>query len=514
MFVVPNDILEKITCDICHKYLSVGPVLVENTKKLCGRCAKNSRSGIKSLYCLFGEFALFKCINRFGGCKKLLNYDQVLVHELKCLGKYYTCPLCFVRKDIHCAELLYHFKVEHPTNLITQNFMVLKYQDLQDENQYVYIQDDYIFIINLGLTRNKKILHLIASYFGGKQDEDINIYQKYTVCIDGKHKRESQATTCLPIEPEKNFKISNCFDIDLTLDECSLILINFEFSTPLTVVNPSISQFMKPIRTQRMIKIVDGQQSTLEKLKLTLQPCSKSLQMILSNGMKINIFVQCKLCQNISDANVFISTQGSARYLICKWCAKIIDCEHTFLHDVIKNGPTILYKYIMYSCIWNCGIYNYLSNVLSHENYCDTLVLPKIRCPNTNCSFSGMFEASRVHLKDEHNGYLWCDFVILYKSYKTYPLHNIQDLSDSNVFFVWVQRILLIKCIVELKSEQDIILSTSFVDFERIVKNVRVVVTNNNDKDYQTFCLEFTNTTDKLKVSMLPIRLHFVLNFY
>ncbi|KAG5894702.1 hypothetical protein JTB14_034750 [Gonioctena quinquepunctata] len=79
-FIIPDNILDTLTCNTCNKYLSVQPVKIYPNRRIkCGRCARSKKQGdgVISLFGLVADKCLFKCINRFDGCRELLTYSQV-----------------------------------------------------------------------------------------------------------------------------------------------------------------------------------------------------------------------------------------------------------------------------------------------------------------------------------------------------------------------------------------------------------------------------------------------------
>lgn len=139
--------------------------------------------------------------------------------------------------------------------------------------------------------------------------------------------------------------------------------------------------------------------------------------------------------------------------------------------------------------------------------------LPRILCPVSNCHFNGTFKGMKEHLMNGHNQMLWANFVILYDDYKTYPNYNILNISDSDEFYLWIQNTLIIKCTVKKGHNKCLIVNTKFNDTNVDIKSITVVVTNNYDKNFQQFCLHFIDEANYIEIKLLPIRLHFILNY-
>uniref|UniRef100_A0A6P7FMQ9 Uncharacterized protein LOC114332061 isoform X4 n=1 Tax=Diabrotica virgifera virgifera TaxID=50390 RepID=A0A6P7FMQ9_DIAVI len=117
-FILPDNILETLLCSFCHKYLSVKPVKVYPNRLIqCGRCVDNKEhsiyksEGVESLYGKMAENILFKCVNRFDGCRHLLTYSQVRDHEQVCFEKIHQCPIC--GEKTASFLMLRHFHSKH-----------------------------------------------------------------------------------------------------------------------------------------------------------------------------------------------------------------------------------------------------------------------------------------------------------------------------------------------------------------------------------------------------------------
>lgn len=520
MFIVPDDILEELTCDFCHKYLSVGPVKVDKDRnKICGRCSKENQTAVTSVYRFFGDSAIFKCINRFDGCSVLLTHDQVLKHEEKCISKQYDCPLCNDNKLIPTYEILNHCKIHHAENLLKKCSMKRKVNELKSSHVFFYIKENYIFFIFLEFDELKDVFLLNAFYIGDDSQCSDDVQQKYSIHIDEQNILESQKRDCLPLKSHyKTSKIVNRFKIHSDLPKELNMVIYFEFFVPTRVNQITLKNAMQ-IETEcvknfkiRQLRCENGYQKYLNKVQVSISDCLTKLLSKNVYGDQIEIYVQCKLCRNVSVDNIYISSHGAVRHLICLWCARVVTTDFHYLNDVIANGLYMLTWYITYSCIWNCGKFNSLNDIHVHEIDCVKMNLPSIRCPIFKCNFNGMFSVMRTHLLDVHNETLWSNFIILYESYKTYPKHNILSLTDRSHFYFWLHPNTLLKCVVQKQSKTTFFIKTTIVGQPSENKNVMIIVSYDHSKNFQRHSGHFMNIHNNLDCSILPVRLHFVLN--
>lgn len=141
--IVPDDSLENLLCSKCEKYLSVLPVTIYgNDETRCGRCdvQKNENESenvngetdgmmdetenkeengrkVVEVYNKLAEKMLFKCVNRYEGCDKLLLPSQVKEHEEQCRSKQYKCPICN-ETPLQSYQMIHHFKQpDHPIQI-------------------------------------------------------------------------------------------------------------------------------------------------------------------------------------------------------------------------------------------------------------------------------------------------------------------------------------------------------------------------------------------------------------
>lgn len=142
-YIVPDDSLENLLCSNCEKYLSVLPVTIYgNDETRCGRCdvqknenesenvngetdgmmdetenkEENGRKAVE-VYKKLVEKMLFKCVNRYEGCDKLLLPSQVKEHEEQCRSKQYKCPICN-ETPLQSYQMIHHFKrKDHPIKM-------------------------------------------------------------------------------------------------------------------------------------------------------------------------------------------------------------------------------------------------------------------------------------------------------------------------------------------------------------------------------------------------------------
>ncbi|KAG5885571.1 hypothetical protein JTB14_003769 [Gonioctena quinquepunctata] len=174
MFFLSDAICETMLCDVCHRTLSVGPVKVyANRQTKCGRCSQQGDEGVISMYNSIVRQAVFKCINRFDGCRQLLTYAQVADHESTCKSK----------KEYHSDY-----------NLKTPSFWG-KLSDFNTET-YLYKEKDNLFFIRCAIT--SACISLKVFYLGDQKKAN-KMKQKFIVYygINGLQEIETSKMECV-----------------------------------------------------------------------------------------------------------------------------------------------------------------------------------------------------------------------------------------------------------------------------------------------------------------------------
>uniref|UniRef100_A0A6P7GY33 Uncharacterized protein LOC114342105 n=1 Tax=Diabrotica virgifera virgifera TaxID=50390 RepID=A0A6P7GY33_DIAVI len=188
-FIIPDNILETLICTFCHKHLSVKPITVyPNRDVACGRCAisekqKNGRTGVESLYGKIAETWLFKCINRFDGCRELLTCSQVLDHEKVCLEKIHKCPICFEEMTSFLMPKHFHSNHEHAI-LYSRGFVInldcSEILYIYSSSYMLYQEEDNLFFLYISYSTSENILKLELVYMGSDKQAS-NISHQFTV---------------------------------------------------------------------------------------------------------------------------------------------------------------------------------------------------------------------------------------------------------------------------------------------------------------------------------------------
>ncbi|XP_018567303.1 E3 ubiquitin-protein ligase siah2-like [Anoplophora glabripennis] len=167
--VVPDIILENLTCRICCKYLTVSPIGVHpDGGNICGRCLYGKKSSPTCLFeCMedlnyhsFQGFipmvllgyasypeTLFPCVNRFEGCNKLLPFSAIKNHEKICVYKKFQCPLCQFQGV--GSQLIQHFRTGHKRYLSSENPVFILKIDNDFSETYLFRSENTLFLVKV-----------------------------------------------------------------------------------------------------------------------------------------------------------------------------------------------------------------------------------------------------------------------------------------------------------------------------------------------------------------------------
>ncbi|KAG5879497.1 hypothetical protein JTB14_029450 [Gonioctena quinquepunctata] len=465
VYIIPDKVLEKLICDNCHKYLSVKPVKVySNRKTKCGRCCETEDGGVVSLYGLLAESSLFKCVNRFDGCRKLLAYQQVKEHEKKCIGEKYFCPICTETNQVPTYLLYKHFEEEHNENLlkfptflvdaddycnVTKTFLYRIENNLFFINSKIDLTNGYIllnalqvqkhsnsvnkqkFILNDGKknifkTPRKACDSLDSQEFAGfriKLPEIISQSMRVEFEIDTTDSTELIGFSLADIIPESSqsqHTITECEDDEekTYLPHLTEILPDLTDTQPdMTETQPDVTE-TQPDLTETQPDLTETQPDDTSKF---LQPrriflndhfrkshhhyiVNHAKDGLRSSSYHLDVFLYCFKCreisQNMKDYKRGFFYKYHKYHFICFYC-----------HEIDKSRGTksicseflldyAVFKEIEYFCFWKCGKSFNNEEIVDHETKCSRQ--PLRECPRKYCYYRATIYQLIHHFQEDH----------------------------------------------------------------------------------------------------------------
>lgn len=207
-----------VVCSQCRKYLSVHPIKVyPNGEIKCGRCNRTDDGGALSICNKLVRNGLFKCINRYEGCRALLLPENVLRHEEKCTSAGYECPNCPKKFSRSAYGIVQHFDYDHADSVLKSKTFRIKYDGYKLKNRFLYIETELVFIIFVEIIED--IMYLCATLLTNVNNVFHKFILRYETVV------ETETKPCIPLQSficdfyEIQFKSSQPTEI-----ECELVL--------------------------------------------------------------------------------------------------------------------------------------------------------------------------------------------------------------------------------------------------------------------------------------------------
>ncbi|KAG5883399.1 hypothetical protein JTB14_031288 [Gonioctena quinquepunctata] len=420
-----DQILDNMNCDFCHKTLSVAPVKVYHNREIrCGRCSKDNDNGVVSKYGLIADQILFKCVNRFDGCRELLLSSDVTEHESKCESKTVICPLCPETEVLPTFMLPKHFRNNHQDCfLATPSFRVNV--TATQSKMFLYRSKDNLFFIEFNTSVDTIGLN---TYYLGVQKEAERMKHKFIVSYgDGSRQIETETKACVSFGCEK-------FEgFLLRKPEVQIVFIVFElfFSEIVELCSSHENSKWKnaDIGLPRNISLDWGFRQ--QNVDFSVSSGSPSTLIKKTRKYDHEILVYCHNCSTpMMHGTYYLEVKPLEYHYICHICEQYYRVESPNIHlipqDTLCSVP--LKFHISHSCIWRsfgCSQMNYLTEVEDHETNCPCQ--PPQTCPVPNCSFEGKLPDLKEHFENIHpeDKIFFC------------PCATIPNDNSSGKYYVW-----------------------------------------------------------------------------
>lgn len=430
LVIVPDDILDRRVCDYCHKYLSASPVKVAGNHIFCGRCVNRcGTESVNSAYELFGQNALFKCVNRYQGCDKLLSFGHVITHEETCRVKFNKCLICPEdTPELPIYLLPYHVKTRHESLYLTEKRFTVEIKP-NERSIFFYKENNYLFFISHVYDSVKKNAIFVECV--GRDvpeiksdayvilDEEIKMEANKTICKEEKHTVTISFEIETPIDvmqiPYQNGNLSNLelhadFFGDRFTDHSALR--NYLMRTTMA---DGIDNKCKWARLLQFKQIDTFEQPN----KVSLSQCRTKL---IVNDFSNNIFIcfHCILCKNVCSnfTKTFFSKSGSLKHLVCFPCSK-------YVREIIQIEPLMsimtedMFRSIKFTCFRQCEKFFTPNDIFKHYKYdCKVLLAPKVCCIE-NC----LFLTSKLDLFSYHFDIVHEKKLCFPREYMTYCIY-------------------------------------------------------------------------------------------
>ncbi|KAG5883398.1 hypothetical protein JTB14_031287 [Gonioctena quinquepunctata] len=403
MLILPDQILDTMNCDFCHKILSIAPVKVfRNGERKCGRCSEVDDNGVVSQYGLIADHCLFKCVNRFDGCRELLTFSDVAEHESKCKSKTIVCPLCPEIEEVPTFMLIKHIEDNHQGCFLATPSFKVDVTGTQTK-MFLYRAKDNLFFIEFKNTLIDTIS--LNTYYVGEQKKAQQMKQKFIVSFgDGSKKIETETQACVPfggLEDSEGFlvewpKIEFVF---IVLEIGSEIIEMFNCSGDCSRGKN------ENIGLPRKISLWEGFQK--ENPQFSVSSSSRSSLLKNSCGRKYEISIYCLNCSSPmidDDEYNFLEVKPLNFHLVCHSCVMYYRTFSNINLTPQKDLCSVtLGMHITYSCVWRsfgCLDFHYRKEIEDHETDCP--YQPPQTCPVPECTFEGTLPDLDEHFENIH----------------------------------------------------------------------------------------------------------------
>ncbi|XP_074038244.1 uncharacterized protein [Leptinotarsa decemlineata] len=405
MKIVPDEHLERQTCDVCHKFLTVAPVKIYRNKKTkCGRCSKADDDG----NIIPPVTGAFKCVNRFDGCRKLLKIVDVVNHEKRCLSQAHLCPLCKSPKTIPTYMMIKHFQEHHESNLLKKSSIRVA-MNQPDRRIFLHRVKDNLFFVEYN-NMSAEILELDTIYLGRNAEKVTCRFTVYfgddvckmeTIPMKCTDYGKPNATTCkfrAPLgSPQYAF-----VQIRIDLGVIETYFATQLLETPLTEVCLPRTLCLYDANSSRLSVGPDRTSLVMEDWRKPLNSPAKKIK--LGSTEYIMFCFTCLTTVRVGSA-YFIETDPLTFHIICDGCRVHFTHEapDSDLASSAEVFPELKMANFAYSCVWKgrgCEAYIVEGVLEEHELVCPHQK-PQ-RCPSMECYFVGSLIEVEKHFTQGH----------------------------------------------------------------------------------------------------------------
>ncbi|XP_050501311.1 uncharacterized protein LOC126881220 [Diabrotica virgifera virgifera] len=401
-FIIPDKILEPLICTFCHKYLSVKPVTVYRNRDVeCGRCTQadkqNQRIGVESLYGRIAETCLFKCINRFDGCRELLTYSQVVDHEKICLEKIHKCPICY--EEVTSFLILRHFNSNHKDAVLNSPAFVFDLNDYSETpSTFIYQEEDNLFFLYISYSKSENTIKLELVYLGSDKLA-LNIYHQFTVT--SKNKDFYINYNSKPSHTNEFFIVDATNMSNLINVKFKLIYHNLQFFTI------SENDHSSSIKNSSLENQIDTQEKNQFIYKSKFDLTSEIVEFPLEYNPEC---FNCKESCIFSLSDFYPVTyyySPTHKDFLCFCCFEWLTDENKTKGNHLYLKQMMTSSFLSRFCKYNCGQHFSFSKILEHEVLYCTKSMDYYNCPVQHCLKKDVASGLRNHLS-AHHGYTLC----------------------------------------------------------------------------------------------------------
>lgn len=241
-------------------------------------------------------------------------------------------------------------------------------------------------------------------------------------------------------------ELLNDCEVLLYLDFLILLIVTKE----MVLIAPIVTKEMvsiPPTSTKEMVEMSVSHriiQIPLDLRKIiSLSAHNKRISEVTVQGIRTEMKPECKVYSNINNENIYITYSEKIRQLICKYC--VLNFKgNFFLESTIFEEFMRCFDTIEFSCLWNCGEFYSVANLMNHElNYC------KKNRSHFKCRIPGFYlnaclYGPKKHLH-EHAVTMYDRYVILDKN-SSKNENSYQISPRPGAFCIWIHPKFITPC--------------------------------------------------------------------
>lgn len=378
-FKLPQCVRESLKCASCSNYLSVAPVVYQESGLLCGRCASEGKilnpGQRATAYETLAQLFTYPCINSDNGCKEDLKWDSVLPHESTCQFRLLNCPVIPIAS---CSwkgtknQLISHFTDVHKELIVNQSsYFYLPYKHTVEDNKLLIDKNNvFLFQICNDLQEGKCWLGLTSL--------DDNNASLYSVEFKAAESSSSMAL-------QKNIRHDAA--APWTMDTTKMFSVDIN----------TIKAFLDSNNILCKLEIVNSNATKQPQKENTENAPQKSNDKLLKE-------MECLVCYEYMVPPIFLCTRGHSICGTCKNTKGIARCPMcqanvTNMRNFALENVTVATKYPCRNNDAGCKFMGNSINIRNHEKQC---VMLRVECP-FGCGWKGNTNNVIEHSQKSHN---------------------------------------------------------------------------------------------------------------
>lgn len=381
---------ETLKCTNCQQYLSVPPIYVNTGGYWCGRCKAILFGKLDSFgdtyhlaaYEIVAKTVQFSCQFDVFGCKEMLDFENVKIHEMFCKFKSEKCPSIYCQIKIHPDQLLDHYRDHHKELIVDPGEIPITVKE-NFVQHYVIVLSSKAYVLSVSTFSKRKTIHLGL------------------------------------------YKFDNC---DITKTVNYLLEIRSNATKSLIVIEETIQKFNseKNFANARVLNYSDLQRSLKGDLFFSIRLAG--LEVMNKPSREVLEELECVVCKDYMKAPIYICTTGHS---ICSKCKmRVVQCPicKAFFGGARNFALERLSE---------------KTEAARGEEESPNAIQAMLKCPleiPQQCRWIGPAENICAHSRGNHKSHTFCGTTTLRRDLKAATsAENYVVFYDQNTFKVFVK---------------------------------------------------------------------------